>query len=501
MAVRTALGAGRGRLIRQMLTESILLSAAAGAAGLLLARWGMMGLRQLIPAPAMAWAGLSVDSRLLLFSLGLALATGIGFGIAPALQITRLNLNDALKQGARGAGGGHNTRFRDVLVISEVAMALVLLVAAGLMIQTLLRLQAQDTGFNPEDLLTLRTTLPLPKDSDGAKRQAFYDRVLERVARLPGVRAAAYASTPPFTQTGNTSSCVLEGRLEKDSQDCLFREGTVDYLKTLGVQLREGRFFTPQDRLGALPVVIVNESFAKSNFPNGGGIGKRLQTSRIGPEAPWYTIVGVVRDVRERGFEPPQKPGLYLPVEQVPELWGIPEYLVVRTVQDPHRAVNALRQAIWQVDPEQPVSAVRSMEEIMSLETAGRRQHMILLGAFSALALLLATLGIYGVLSYAVTQRTREIGLRMALGASAASVLRMVVAHGLRLTAAGLAIGIGCALAVSRALGSLLYGVGTTDPATYAGVAVILSSVGILACVIPARRAARVDPIAALREE
>jgi predicted permease len=499
IAVRMALGAGQARLFRQIITESLLLAGMGGALGIVFAHWGMAALRALVPS-RMA-VTLEIDLRLLFFALAISLLTGLAFGAVPALQLSRVNLNDSLKQGRRGDTGGRNRLFRDALVVSEVALALVLLVGAGLLIQTLMRLRAIDPGFRAENLLTMETVLSNPKYRDPAKRQAYYDSVLERMRSLPGVVSAGFGSNLPFTARGNSSGFRIEGRTDQEQQDSLLREGTRDYLKTLGAQLREGRLFGNEDRANSLPVAIINETFADYGWPGASPIGKRIQINDTRPQGTWYTVVGVVREIRERGLNLSLKPGTYLLVDQTPKMWNVPSDLAIRTTLDPLSLAKAARQAIWSVDAEQPVNDVRTMEQIVDLEMQDRQQQMTLLSTFAALALLLASLGIYGVLSYVVTQRTREIGLRMALGASPGSVTRLVVGQGLRLTGFGLGLGAVAALGMTKLMSALLYGVGATDMKTYAAVSLLLGAIAAIACFVPARRAALVDPIIALREE
>ncbi|MEO8025178.1 MAG: ABC transporter permease [Bryobacteraceae bacterium] len=499
VAVRQALGAGRGRLIRQMITESLLLSLVGGGLGVALAAVSLTAVRQLVPATMTNSAAVAIDPRVMLFALGLSVFTGILFGAGPALWIGRGDLHDVLKQGGRGGVGGRGV-FRDVLVVAEVALAIVLLVGAGLMIRTLQSLYSLDIGFRPSGLLTMTTRLPRVKYAEGDKRIQFYDAVLDKVRVLPGVQSAAYISDLPFTTNGNSSSVSIEGMtLGPDkASDALYRISTPGYLETLGVRLLEGRFYTAHDNAQAVPVVVVNETFKKQFFANQSPLGKRIQTDTTDV---WRTVVGVVGEIRERGFVPALKPGVYLPVVQNKEGWAIPAELVVRTATPPLALAPAVRDAIWSVDRDQPISLIRSMDEIIDTNVADRRQQMAMLGSFAALALVLASLGIYGVLAYAVSQRTREIGVRMALGAHASDVIRMVAASGLKLVLLGLAVGAAAALALSRLMTKILYGVEANDPATYALVAVTLLVVALLACAIPARRAASVDPMVALRDE
>ncbi len=501
MAVRSALGAGRGRLIRQMITEGLLLSSIGGVLGLGVARAGMTLLDKLAPVGFAAPEASRFNSGLLLFAIALSLATGLIFSIVPALQLSRTSLNDALRQGGRGGIGGRRATTRDALVVLEVAAALVLLVGAGLMIKTLARLRAIDIGFRSDHLLTMRTILPRDKYQDPVKRLAFFDRVIDGVRALPGVEGAAYNSVLPFLAAGNTQSYRVEGREASAGEpgDALLRVGSPEYLRTLGVRLVEGRLAESRDIGGAPPVIVVNETLAKRWWPNESALSHRI--TMYGRPPVWRTVIGVVKDIRERGYELEMKPGVYIPYPQFLETWAQPENLMVRTKSDPAALAGAVRRVIAGVDAEQPVAAVRTMDEILDRDVEDRTQQMTLLSAFSALALLLATVGIYGVLSYAVTQRTREIGLRIALGAGARSVVAMVVRRGLALTAAGLTIGLAVAAWGTRAMKTLLYGVDTFDPSTFASVAALLCVIAVLACWVPAWRASRVDPIVVLREE
>jgi putative ABC transport system permease protein len=499
MAIRSALGAGRRRLISQMVTESLLLSISGGALGLLLARVSARLLVSLIPVGLAA--NTSIDGRLLLFNLAVSLLTGLVFSLAPALQMAGVGIVEKLKEGGRAGVTGAGRRFRDALVVAEVALALILLVSAGLLLQTLRNLRAIDAGFKPANILTLTTRLPGTKYSDHARRVAYFDAVLNRVRALPGVEGAGFTSNLPFTTIGNTNGFLVEGVQfpPGNEPDALYREVTADFLETMHIRLLEGRFFGNEDRADSLPVVIINETFKRQFWPSESALGKRIQTS--GGNTPWQTIVGVVRDVRERGLELDMKPAVYLPFVQVPFGWNIPSQLAVRTAMDPLAIAKAAREAIWAVDRDQPISDAGTMEDIVDLAVADHKQQTTLLGSFAALAVVLASLGIYGVLSYAVTQRTRELGLRMALGASPGHVTGMVVRQGMALTALGIVIGLGVAFAVTRSMTKLLIGVQPADPATYGGVAVLLAMVALVACYVPATRASRVDPMIALRNE
>jgi putative ABC transport system permease protein len=501
LAVRSALGATRGRLVRQMIVEATVISAAGGLLGVLLAPAGVGVMAQLTPRGFPPQPSSVLDLRLLAFAAALSAATGVAFSLIPALQAARASLRDALQQGGRAAAGGRGRLTRDGLVVLQVAAALVLLAGAGLMLRTLANLRALDLGFNSDRLLTLRTTLPQTRYADPSTRLAFYDRVIAGVRALPGVEAAAFASNLPFMTAGNTSWLGIDGRPQRPDElrDALLRVGTPSYLATLGVRAVDGRILDERDVAGAPRSVVVNETLARTFFPGRSSLGERLRFGQV--DGPLFTIVGVVADVRERGYQLAAKPGVYLSFAQTPDTWALPENLVVRAARRPEDLADAVRRVIAGVDPDQPVAAVRTMDDILDLDVADRQQQMVLLGAFAGLALLLASIGLYGVLSYAVTQRSREFGLRIALGASAASVMRMVVARGLLLTAAGLTIGLALAWAAMRALQNLLYGVSAADPRTFGAVIALLTAIAAVACCLPAWRASHVDPMIALREE
>jgi putative ABC transport system permease protein len=501
MAVRSALGASRARLVAQMMAEGTLIALGGGILGVAMAPVGMKVLATLVPTALPASAAPGIDFPVLAFAFLLSILTGVGFSIVPAWMASRVSLNDALKQGGRGGIGGAGAGTRDALVVIEVAAALVLMVGAGLMLRTVARLRAVEIGFRPDHLLTLRTTLPFGKYREPERRLAFYHRVLDGVRALPGVQGAAYTSMVPFGSPGNSQMYEFEGlpRVPSDPGDALLRVSSGDYLQTLGVRPIEGRLLDQRDVEQSLPVAVINDTLAKLYFPKGGALGHRVRVSaRV---VTWRTIVGVVKDVHERGYELAMKPATYYPFEQMTDTWATPETLVVRTTGDPEALTSAVRKVIASVDPEQPIAAVRTMDDILDKDVADRHQQMTLLTAFAALALLLASLGLYGLLAYTVTQRSREIGLRMALGASASRVVGMVVLRGVMLSAAGLLLGIGAAWALARTMRRLLFGVAATDPGTYAAVAGLLSVIAAAACWIPARRAVRIDPITVLREE
>ena len=508
MAVRIALGASRKQIVAQLLTESLLLSLAGGALGLWLGSmlWRVLG--RLIPQQV-AGASFSLNLRVLFFTIGVSLAAGIFFGLIPALKATRVSVLDALKEGSRTGESRGGMRLRDALVIGQFALALALLVGAGLMIQTLWNLHQVDLGFRSDHLLVSILPLPQPKYDTDAKIRSFYHNVLEQLRSEPGIISAGFTSDAPFTSEGDTEGYSVEGQPPPQPgmwNDALYREVTPGYLRSVGARLIEGRFLENSDVETSQPVVVVNEFLVKRHWPAQSALGKHLRVGP-GPEsglppdriAPMRTVVGVVTDIRERGLLFGMKPAVYLSTEQVKRPGA--DYLVVRTQQNPLGAANAVRSAVWAVDSQQPLARTRSMDTIIEDNIADRERPMVLLGIFAGLALVLACIGVYGVLAYAVAQRTREIGVRMALGARPLDVTRMIVTRGLRLGLLGLAAGIGLALVLGRLLQTLLYGVKPVAPAVYAATALALLLVALLACVIPAQRAARVDPVVALRDE
>lgn len=498
LAVRCAIGASTGRLVRQMIVEGAVLSLTGGALGVAIAAAGTTVMNDLVPRGVMQPSA-AIDARLLWFALATSIVTGLLFSIAPALQAARASLRDALQQAARssvGAGG----RMRDALVVAQVAAALALLVSAGLMLRALATITAVDLGFRPDHLLSMLTTLPQTRYADPHKRLAFYDRVVAEARQVPSVQGAAYISQLPFTSAGDSNGFSIEGRppfAPGEAWDALLRVGTPDYLRVLGVRLLDGRLLDDRDGAEAPKAVVINETMARTYWPASSPIGARIRIGGAGP----FAIVGVVGEVVERGYERTLKPGVYLSFAQFLTTWAEPQYLLVRTSGAPEDVAAPLRGIIAKVDPSQPIARVQTMNEIVGVELADRRQQLVLLGAFAALALLLASIGLYGVLSYAVAQRSREIGLRLALGATTASVVRMVLGRGAALTAVGLGIGGVVAWVAAQTMKSVLRGVSASDPATYAGVVVVLGGVALLASYLPARRAAQVDPSEVLRAE
>jgi len=497
-AVRLSLGATRRRLARQVIIEALCVSVTGGALGLLMPVLTGPLLDRLVPAGLNAPVTSILDWRLLTFAAALSTATGLLFAIGPAFQSARASTSEALHQHARGAIGGSSRRFRDVLVVLQVAATLVLLVAAGLMLRTLANLSDVRLGFQADHLLTMQVALPLPKYADGQKRRAFYDRVVHDIRALPGVAGAAFGSSLPFQSIGNTRWFGIEGRADvpgEPNRDTLFRVGTADYLRTLGVMTSAGRLIDERDGADAPFSVVINETMASRYLPNQSAVGHRL---RFDPQGPWFTIVGVVKDVLERGYEQEDKPATYVTSAQVS---GGPANLVVRVAGDPLASAPAIQRIIQAVDSDQPVRLVRSMSDIIGLTVSDRRQHTALLVAFGALAMLIASLGIYGLLAQSVAARSREIGLRMALGATWRNVVSMVMARGLALSTLGVILGAGIARLVTRAMQTLLYEVGAGDTQTYIAVLGLFATVAIAACAVPSLRAARVDPMEVLREQ
>ena len=509
IAVRTALGASRVRIVRQLLIESLLLASAGAVCGLLLAKVSFAFLQRLIPDGLSLSTQLNLDLQVLGFTVMLALLTAVIFGLVPAFQASKIDLNGALKQGGgrTGLNAGGN-RLRSFMVVSEVALALVLLVGAGLLIQTFLKLRDQYSGMRPENVLTMRTVLPRSKYADQPQRVAFIKQVLERVKSLPGVVSAGYTTTIPLVWKGGTSGFYPEGRtLERAlgeglSYDANHRQVSPDYLKTMGIPLLRGRPITDGDDERAMPVAVVNETMAKQYWPGEEAIGKRFKLGDPQDDIPWTTIVGIAGDVRQMGVDEHVKAEMYLPYAQIKEFaFYSPRDLVIRTSIDPLKMVAAVRNEIHQVDAAQPISNIRTMDEVLGEETASRSLAMTLLTIFAALALLLATLGIYGVLAYFVVQHTQEIGVRVALGAQQRNILGLVLKKGMTLTLLGVVIGLGAAFALTRLMASLLYGVSMSDPLTYATTAALISVVAFAACYLPARRATKVDPMVALTYE
>jgi putative ABC transport system permease protein len=501
IAVRSALGASRLVILRQLLTESLLLAVTGAALGLMCARLSLAVLSKLIPTQ-MPLSVLSTDWRMLAFTAVAALGTAILFGIVPAFSTGRADIQHALKQGGRTSAGGVGRGIREALVISQTAIALALLTGAGLMIQTLNNLGNTDLGLRTEGLLTASTELPQSIYDTHAKQEAFLNSVLDHVRGIPGVVAAGYTSDLPLTATGNTNSYRTRGQAlaERQGQDALMRVVSADYFQALGARLREGRFFRESDRPGSEAVALVNETFANRHWPGESSVGKQISTTATREEQ-WLTVAGAVREIRERGITIGTKPAIYIPLAQSEGYWPVPGDLVVRTTVPPESIVNAVRRAVWAVDQNQPVAEVRTMQGVVDEVLAREHQQTELLSIFALLALMLAATGLYGVIAYAVSQRRREFGVRMALGASSEHVLRLVLGRGVVLIVTGITAGILLSLAAASMAGKLLHGIAATDPVNLMLAASLLGAVAFVACAAPAWAATRVQPSIVLRDE
>ncbi|HJR63777.1 MAG TPA: ABC transporter permease [Gemmatimonadaceae bacterium] len=502
IAIRVAIGAGRRRLVRQLLTESLLLAAIGGALGAVLSVFAVRLLSLAFPDDVPFYIDLGVDGFALAFAVALTAVTGLLFGVVPALRSTDVALSDALKDGARGAGEGTaRSRVRSALVVGEVALSLVLMISATLLIRSYQSLHETPLGFDQDGILSMRLALPAGKYEDRAKRIDFFDRLFERMRALPGVEAVGSAQGIPFSGWDVMSYMSIEGRPPRprgQELDIHFQTVSPDYFKAIGVPLVRGRWLTPADRDSLAPVALINEKFARDEFPGEDPIGRRITGGVVGVD-PWVTIVGVVGDYRHYRLPVEMGPAVYYPYH------GRPSYsqtIVLRTsLDDPHTLLPTVRAALRELDRDVPAFQIQTLEEAVDRSLWRQRLQGQVLGVFAALALLLATVGIYGVISYSVTQRTREVGVRMALGATQRSVLVLVVGYGARLALIGVAIGLAGALALTRVLSTLLYGVKATDPFTFALVPLVLALAAIIASYVPARRASRVDPLVAMRAE
>jgi len=504
IAVRLALGASRFRVTRQLLTESVLLAVVGGAAGLLLATWGAGLLLRFAPGDLPRIQEVRLDGRVLAFTFAVSLITGILFGLIPALAASNPDLNETLKEGGRsGTGGAKRQRMRSAFVIAEITLALVLMVGAGLMLKSFWRLQQVDPGFNPDGVLTMRMMLPFEIYQKPPQRAAFYKTLLERIETTPGVEAVSAASIVPLMQGGSSATVSGENSAVGPTDlpvEAELRWVTPDYFTSIGTSLLSGRSFTEDDVSGAPLVAVIDESFAQRHYPNDNPIGKRIKRGKLDSTRPWLTIVGVVRHIQSRRLDATSGVQVYLPFYQDPTAYNMS--LVVRTSQpDPLLLSGTLRSVIQSLDNNQPVYDVYSLRQIVGDSMAQRRFSMLLMGLFASVALVLAAVGIYGVMSYSVAQRTHEIGIRIAVGAQTSDVLKLVIRHGMKLTFIGLAIGLTAALGLTRLLETLLFGISASDWVTYAEIATLLTAVAFLACYVPARRASQVDPMIALRQE
>ena len=508
VAVRAALGAGRGRLVRQFLAENILLAIVGGVLGIALGYGLMMWLKFMLPPFYLPAAiNVAMDLRVLAFTFALAVATGVVFGLAPALSATKLDLAGAMKEGGRGAAGDSGRRrLRSGLVVVEVALAFILLTGGGLLVRSFFRMMQVELGFNPTNVLTLRLPIANERFPDSSQLSTYIRQVVTRINAVPGVMGAASTDSLPLEGFSNGMPFLIAGRDQVDRanrQACGFKMVHADYFRVLGISVIKGRGLTDRDVKGTPPVAVINQSFVKRFMADQDPIGQRLLIQdiipgqpQLGPEIPWE-IVGVIADERTSTLEGTVRPGVYVPIEQSP---STSVNVVVRSAIEPASLSRAITEAVHEVNRNQVVSDIRTLEEMKSTSVASTRLRTTLLAVFAALALLLSAIGIYGVISYTVAQRTHELGVRAALGASAKALIGMVVRNGMTLTLVGLALGIAGALGLTQLLGTLLFGVSPRDPVTLAGSAAILAAVALLACYVPARRAARMDPLVALRE-
>jgi putative ABC transport system permease protein len=497
MAIRAAMGAHRLRLIRQLLTESLLIATLGAVGGLTLAWLGVKALLALSPDNLPRLQEINVDGRVLLFTLALSVLTGLIFGLAPALQASRPDLQHTLKES--GAATTHGRHWvRNLLVVGEVAVAMTLLVGAGLMLNSFMRLQRVDTVVNVDKVLSVEINLPSTRYREPAQATAFYQELIRRVESLPSVESASLSNILPLSADARNDPFSIEGR-PYDSNNATWAGWQAvmpNYFRTLGVPFIAGRDFTDRGAGGASGETVINETMARRYFPNEDPIGKRISLGSPGP--PWLTIVGVVKDIRQRGLESDAGPDWYFPYPRRPSHYAC---LLLRTSGDRMSLASAVRGQISAIDKDQPMLAIRTLSEVIASTTAPRRFNTLLLAIFAAVALTLAATGIYSVISYSVTQRTQEVGIRMALGAQSGDVIRLVLKQGLMLTLAGIVAGTLGAIAAARVISGLLYGVSATDPATFGAISLLLAMVALLACYLPARRAARVDPLAALRQQ
>ena len=517
IAVRAAIGAGRGRVVRQLLTESVVLALAGGIAGLAIAHWGTQAVVAAVPGGLPRMENIGVDGWVLAFTLGVSLLTGIVFGLAPALQVSVTDLHEMLKEGSRGSSAGHR-RLRSLLVVSEVAAALVLLAGAGLMLRTIRNLGGVNPGFDPDHVLTFSVGLSPANTGSSDRILQTFEQALDRIHSVPGVKSAAVSTLIPLTGRDNEIPFYVNGRPRPTSQGdmlwaLLYATGP-GYLKAMDIPLLRGRFIEPQDMHRGSHVVVIDDVLARTVFPQEDPLGKRISVADLsgdlGPEISVpMEIVGVVGHVSQWGLDSDMtarvRSELYLPLAQIPDQFmkGMAgsSTFVVRTGVDPLAMLPAVRGAVLQAGNDQPVYGVQTMEQIVSASIADRRFSMLLLGIFAGLALLLAAVGIYGVISYTVAQRTREIGIRMVLGAGQADVLKVVVTQAMLPVLAGLAIGLAASFGLTRLMAGMLYGVNAGDPVTFIGVALVLAAVALVATLVPARRAIRIAPVVALRHE
>ncbi len=503
LAVRVALGASRFSLVRQLLIESLLLSCCGAASGWLLAQWLLAAVVKFSPEQVRRMGEIKLDARVLVFTLGLSVLTALLFGLAPALSATKLNLNESLKVGAHTvSGGGRQPRLRSLLVVLEIALALLLLIGSGLLLKSFARLRTVELGFDPDRLLTMSLRLPSSSYKDPAQRVSYFQQTLANLQQLPGVEAAGICFSLPMTGAGATDPVWIEGRpAPPKGEEPVLRGGSVsaEYFKAMGIPLRQGRAFTDEEVWQGRAVMIVNEAFARRFFPGEDPIGKRIKVGERNP--PYSTIVGVVANHIQPGVDNRIWEEMFYPYVNTadPPLWQM--NLVVKTAGDPTSMTSAIVNEARKADRLMSITMIRTMVDLQASALQSDRFNLWLLGSFSLLALVLAALGIYGVMTYTTAQRTRELGIRLALGAQAGDVLKLIAVQGMKLALIGVALGLLGSFAMTRLMKSLLFGVGTTDPLTFALVPLLLGVVGFVACYIPARRATRVDPLVALRYE
>jgi putative ABC transport system permease protein len=501
IAIRSALGASRRRIVRQLLTESVTLSLAGGALGLFIAAWGVDLLLALSLETIPRAEEVGLDISVLAFTFGVSVLTGIVFGVAPALQGSRLDLTTSLKESGRGATGSRH-RLRSALIVAEIAIALVLLTGGGLLLKSFIRLQQVNPGFDARDVILAEVALPTGKYKDEAQWRSFYEQALDRIAALPAIESAGATSSIPLRGHDNRQLFYIEGRPSGGPQDytgASYRVITPGYFRALSIPVLQGRDFTSQDRDHTQGVVIINAAYQRRFFPGEDPLGKRLKMGR-GPDSgsPYLTVIGVVADIKHTGLNKEAAPEMYLSYLQSPEFLMT---LAVKSFEQKEAVLAAIRGELAAIDPDQPLSKVALFEQLLSDSVASQRFNTLLLGLFAALALALATVGIYGVMSYSAAQRTQEIGIRIALGAQSKDILKLIVGQGLALMVAGVVVGLAASFALTRLLESFLFGISATDAVTFAAVSLLLSAVTLLACYIPARRATKVDPMVALRYE
>jgi len=501
-AVRAALGASRGRLVRQLLTESTLLAVIGGVLGLAFAFWGISALRGLAPTDLPRIDAIGLNASVAAFNFGVAVIAGLICGVVPALQSNRRDLHETLKGDAHGSAERSRVRARNLLIVAETAIGVIVLVGAGLLLRSFLELGRVPLGFQPDGILTFRATLPASHYDTTAKRTAFYRQVTEKLRALPGVQSVAGVSILPLSMASRSTGISIEGEPPPAPGQVRlvdFRTVSPGYFSTMGIPLLRGRDVSWNDTADSPPVIVISQTMARMFWPNQDAIGKRIKGVPGNAPAPWVTVVGIVGNIQHVDLVNPPRPSMYLAPSQDQRSGDTLREWAARTSSDPTAVANAVRDAVWAVDPALPITRVQTMQRLRSAVTAKEQFNLLLVGLFALLALILSAVGLYGVTAYAVIQRTRELGIRLALGAQPGDVLRIVVGQGARLVAIGLAIGTLASLALTRLMATLLFGVSSRDPATFAGVGVLLAVVSLVACYIPARRAMRVDPVVALR--